>query len=112
MRGFVVLLSYVVGLSAVIGIGMIVWHSINRRHPQRPSWPHRKKSVSRIRPSNRRSPKEMRNLVRSAKWRMQLASEKKKRQPSRQVLAHTDMRKNRAISIATHLSFSAVSPRA
>jgi hypothetical protein len=32
---------------------------------------------------------------------MQLASEKKKRQPSRQVLAHTDMRKNRAISIAT-----------
>ena len=54
----------------------------------------------------------MRNLIRSAKWRMQLASEKKKRQPSRQVLAHTDMRKNRAISIATHLSFSAVSPRA
>ena len=36
MRGFVVLLSYVVGLSAVIGIGMIVWHSINRRQSAAP----------------------------------------------------------------------------
>ena len=69
MRGFAALLAYVVGLSAMIGVGAMVMH-YSRHHPKRPLWRQRIKSVPPSRLSKRQLLKQMRNPVRSARWRL------------------------------------------
>jgi hypothetical protein len=71
MRGFAVLLAYVVGLLTVIGGGTIGLMALNKLTPPVvPVAAAAPKNISPRRPSKRQLLKKMRNLVRSGRWRM------------------------------------------